>query len=740
MGIERFFTTVSGHDITGNTIWVIGKRRVKADHLFVDFNSIIHVASQRVIRQINNVWLAMVEGKAPDRRWIDKYGIVPHKDLSKVELILGNLDLDELIIREVISDVGMILTDLMEPKRIKSVYLAIDGVPNKAKMVEQRKRRYMGHIITLVKKRLLENHRGEMGKMYRYEIGKISWNKSNITPGTEFMHRLYQQLINEEMIARMKKFIPNCQKWVVSGPYEPGEGEKKIVNRIYREYQREDVYAFYSPDSDVTLLSLLLTVPRKDFPGVRHMTMVRHNQQMDHYEAIMINQLANQIFSWVEDAGKENLIKGDVINEVVLLFTVFGNDFVPKIESINVKFDFQLVIDRYRQVTDPIITEDKKTGRMILHWRGLTKLFGSLRLDEGGQLQKVYLSSRYTNFRGWLHRLGFDANKLIYESSGFFNRIRKWLDGETNQLNDGDKKRLKRLVGNETNRKKVHDKLKKALRLVPGHRSIKDAFHYNRMVESRQPATQYHLETFQFDNMLDEYGEKMNAFPLQLGEIRLDVDKLKWEAEKIEYGVKKYYREHFNITDVDIKSSGMGGIVNDYLLGIQWVFDYYYNQYDEKIHTERPSTWWYRHKRAPLLTQIHEFLLRHRNDLSYDLDRYRIPRRKYFNCIEQYLYVSPTDSGVPEVYRDYLRKIGWFQQRKLEKKSINQLLSMIDCRATIFLNKCHLDINQPRVSDKDLLENLRKIPLTNENRKLTGNNTGEIYQDVILMEPVHREK
>ena len=59
--------------------------------------------------------------------------------------------------------------------------IAIDGVPTFAKIMEQKKRRYIGDLLSQL--------------MKKFEL-PFEWSKINISPGTEFMNKMskiYQQ-------------------------------------------------------------------------------------------------------------------------------------------------------------------------------------------------------------------------------------------------------------------------------------------------------------------------------------------------------------------------------------------------------------------------------------------------------------------------------------------------------------------------------------------------------------------
>ena len=709
MGIERFFKTVQQQNITRYSVWQIDiNKRIKTNILLIDFNSIVHVASQQVISELNRLYLDNILKNKSPLIYLQPYGF----QQTPTRKELGNLDLDRLITQRVVNSVASIITELTVSDELKLVYLAIDGVPSKAKMIEQKNRRYLSEIVNRIKSDLLENNKGSMEKMYEYEKNRIVWDKANITPGTKYMHKLYLKLTSDKILNRFKKLVPSLEKWIVSSQYDPGEGEKKVINYIYHHCQPDQNVTIYSPDSDVTLLALLMVPSRFGYTGMDHLNVIRHNQQTNGYEGIGINILAESIHHWISQRRK-GLDRDQMINEVVFLFTVFGNDFLPRIQSIDIRNDFNLILDRYSNIHNPIITKDDVNKRYQLH---------SLHLDEGGQLQKSYLSNHFINFSRLLKIFKLPMDEFIRKSSEQLYRIDKWLNGEKDILKPEDIQFIDRVHrGKDDSKASIRASLKKELQLIPYTKSIDDQFHQSKLRNLPYPMTDYHRQSYKLDQMLDEYTDKLNNYPLETGKITLDTNNLRWKAEKIEKEVRQYYIDHFKIND--LHGEDMKSLVKDYLVGLQWVFEYYYNQYEDES-LFHPSTWYYQHRMSPLLTQIYHYLRHHTiTEKDIDLNQFKVNRIDYFSCLEQLIYVTPLEiDQAPEEYQSFLRNTSYIPDFN---KPTEELLRMIDCRANIFLNKCHLMIPDPPISDEILIRSLRQIKLNDDTAKRVGNLSGD---------------
>ncbi|SOV22462.1 exoribonuclease, putative [Plasmodium sp. DRC-Itaito] len=152
------------------------------------------------------------------------------------------------------------LFDIVEPKKL--LYMAIDGVAPKAKMNQQRSRRFKSISCSEIEKRayleLKERFIAE-NKMVPEEA--TYWDSNVITPGTEFMH---------ELSVALKYFIEhkitNDEKWkdvvvIFSDSNVCGEGEHKIFNFIKSQraqpgYDPNTRHIIHGMDADLIMLSL----------------------------------------------------------------------------------------------------------------------------------------------------------------------------------------------------------------------------------------------------------------------------------------------------------------------------------------------------------------------------------------------------------------------------------------------------------------------------------------------------
>jgi len=764
MGIEKFFSSIESNNVINKdgTISEINKNII-SDYLGIDFNSIIHVTSQKTIRDINSILfdLANESVNSQTNKKMDKYKIKYDITFTKFTNKINDDYLDEIIIEQTMDNFFNILKKLVNPDKIKILYIAIDGVPGMAKIVEQKKRRYLGNLLGIMKNKLYQKHKKEVQKervRYIFEENKVSWNKSKITPGTHFMDKLHNYFNDQTIIDEIKKICPNMSQYIYSGPYEPGEGEKKIVN--YLRNKNLDNVIIFSPDSDVTLLALLLHAPSKseilDENGIKDIKIIRHNQQKEIYDLVDITKLSDNIFNYSKLKFKRSIDHGRFIEDLVMIFTILGNDFVPKIESYDIKLDFNTIIDRYimylnNNTNDNFYLISLIKGKRKIEFNNLEFLLNILMKDEGGQLKNKYMASHFKNYnflkkllgeKDFILKLGQFTDKIKY----LFDMIRQNKD-LVYILNQIDKDTLKKMmemidIGKPIKFKNVEEmieeirdfyKRKNKMPFVRVFRyytrSINDKFHKSSLeaslnyLDRNLKLLNYDIENYKMEHMLDEYVNKFKAYQLNLGMISLDPTHLSWTNEKIDDGVKKYYDTFFDIKDININNKKMNNLVSNYVESLISVFEYYYNWYDQDLNRQKPMIWFYKYHKAPLLTQIVDYMKTIKNFNKLNIME-TVDRKDFLNPLEQMMFVTPVNHNmelVPHAYEEFVKNSEFYiDLNKVAEDILSERNNLMDCRGVIFINKCHINIVNNQIKVTDFVKILRRIPVSNEYNDLQG--------------------
>ena len=172
---------------------------------------------------------------------------------------------------EMLENIGMYLDKLVraiKPQRL--LYLALDGVAPRAKMNQQRARRFRSARDAREAARAeaeLREQRQRLGQRCP-PPAKEHWDSNVITPGTAFQAKLaaYLRRYASERLARQQGVWRGLCV-VVSDSSVPGEGEHKIVQYIRRrraapDYDPTTVHAICGQDADLIMLALALHDPR----------------------------------------------------------------------------------------------------------------------------------------------------------------------------------------------------------------------------------------------------------------------------------------------------------------------------------------------------------------------------------------------------------------------------------------------------------------------------------------------
>jgi 5'-3' exonuclease len=258
------------------------------DGLYLDLNCAIHPCCQAVMSEYR-----------------EKYG-------------LGDFSVDDLESDMMVRVAGKIdeIIGLVKPRKL--LYIAIDGPAPRAKMEQQRTRRY---------KTTLDKSRSKI------------WNTNAITPGTRFMEKLGKYLrhyISQKLTGR--GFTVEF-----SDSSEAGEGEHKILNHIRGEKgdgggeggRRRVIYGL---DADLIMLSLI--ADKKGMYLLREKTEFNFEGLSEEVKYLYMNieKLRELILNEVKSGCDITIGDSDIINDYIFLCFLLGNDFIKNIISLNIRY------------------------------------------------------------------------------------------------------------------------------------------------------------------------------------------------------------------------------------------------------------------------------------------------------------------------------------------------------------------------------------------------------------------
>ncbi|MCJ1434358.1 hypothetical protein MMC27_003726 [Xylographa pallens] len=230
----------------------------------------------------------------------------------------------------------------IKPKQL--FFMAIDGVAPRAKMNQQRARRFRTALDAETAREKAIKDGAEMPK-------DDAFDSNCITPGTEFMAKLTRQLkyfINKK--------VSEDVDWqgvevVLSGHEVPGEGEHKIMEYIRMakaqpNYDPNIRHCLYGLDADLIMLGLLSHDPH--FCLLREeVTFGRQNQkkskELEHQNFYLmhlciVREYLELEFSELKDPSIMTFPfdMERVIDDFILMAFFVGNDFLPNLPNLHI--------------------------------------------------------------------------------------------------------------------------------------------------------------------------------------------------------------------------------------------------------------------------------------------------------------------------------------------------------------------------------------------------------------------
>lgn len=344
MGIPKFFRW-AGDRYQGIVSGVIGEdggALPHVDNLYIDMNGVIHNCS--------------------------------HGDDSRIESSKSTT----AILASICEWLHYIVTELVKPQRL--VYLAVDGVAPRAKLNQQRARRFRAATERL---RQLEEARATGHEAVD------PFDSNCITPGTTFMVEiglgirafLVRKMQEDPVWAKLEVIFSGCEV--------PGEGEHKLISymrdqKAINAFPPNLRHCIYGADADMILLALATHEPyililREVFEiskgGSRHpkkfstdaatvsdlaaiagaegepvSPFVHAAVKRKRMQAVRIHTLRECLIGEFGEALSEESFDGErFLDDFVFLTFLIGNDFLPHLPGIDIGDNaFEIIFDAYK--------------------------------------------------------------------------------------------------------------------------------------------------------------------------------------------------------------------------------------------------------------------------------------------------------------------------------------------------------------------------------------------------------
>lgn len=297
MGVPKFYRWISEHYPLINQMLSSHSILPDFDNLYLDMNGIIHACTHPNDNHVSN-------------------------SISQRDMLLG-----------IFRYIDRIVSEIVKPKKI--LFMAIDGVAPRAKLNQQRARRFRAAQDRLESVNKAKS-RGE-------EVDESTLFDSNcITPGTEFM-----DIVSKHLQYFIRQKIKTDPLWrdlrvVFSGHEVPGEGEHKIMQflrelRADPKYELNQRHCMYGQDADLIMLGLATHEPHfallrevVDFgqrpnPSARQ-TVMRQTKEAQ-FQLLHLSILREYL---ALDFACDNLNDVErLYDDFIFLTFLVGNDFLP---------------------------------------------------------------------------------------------------------------------------------------------------------------------------------------------------------------------------------------------------------------------------------------------------------------------------------------------------------------------------------------------------------------------------
>ncbi|XP_046395916.1 5'-3' exoribonuclease 1 [Ischnura elegans] len=263
-----------------------------------------------------------------------------------------------------------ILFRMIQPQKL--FFMAVDGVAPRAKLNQQRGRRFRTakEAVDLEKKALESG--AELPKEKRFD-------SNCITPGTEFMERLHHQLryfIADKMTN--DKLWKNV-KVILSGHETPGEGEHKIMDYIrymkaQPDYDHNTRHCLYGLDADLIMLGLCTHEPhfsllREEVKYGKKASRVSLPEDTKYY--LLHLSVMRGYLDWEFSSLRDKLPFGynleNIIDDWVLMGFLVGNDFIPHLPGLHIAHGaLQMLHKAYMDVLPTLDGYINEGGTLVL--------------------------------------------------------------------------------------------------------------------------------------------------------------------------------------------------------------------------------------------------------------------------------------------------------------------------------------------------------------------------------------
>ena len=496
---------------------------------------------------------------------------------------------------------------IIKPKKL--IYMAIDGVAPRAKMNQQRSRRFRAAMDAEQKERIYSKVEKEWRSkglpsdfLDNKKDGNFKFDSNCITPGTEFLDQC-----SIAVRTYIKSRLNNDPLWkdlnvIFSDASVPGEGEHKILDfirtqRTYKNYDPNTCHCIYGADADLIMLSLIMHEPHfcvlRESLNDKYYLVCQHcgrhghgaeecdnvtgkfnrnkasKEEISNYNKEKINEIEFSLLKvgilreYLKLEFKDLITLGfdfeRIIDDFVFLCFLVGNDFLPNLPSLKIREGaIDALIFLYKKIL-PQMKNYLTNGTGQLNLKECEILFQKLSLIEDKFFKKEIESKLADeNYR--------KNNPVLFAKS----QKSKILDIFRTISKTGDNNAKKKKEKKELTKKEKYNNDEIELVDIIGNITIIEKEEKLRQDFNLEELKKHGIDKFKQiikEEIYEENNKKVDEY-----------------VDKIKLGEKdwkdRYYMQKFHVSPIvndkafnDLKQK----IKKYYIEGLCWVFEYYYN-------------------------------------------------------------------------------------------------------------------------------------------------------------------
>ena len=631
------------------------------DNLYLDFNGIIHNVSHNYFCDASKITSTTIEIYAE--------------------------------ICEVINHI----VHLVKPK--KFLMISVDGVAPRAKMNQQRIRRFRKEL----------NEKKEEEEKNKNEINidnndEIIFDSNSISAGTKFMFHLTYYI--KKYISEQKKVNADWMdiKILLTGSDVPGEGEHKILEYIrnYKsspEYTPYTKHCIYGQDADLIMLSLIsheynFIILREDFYKMKLKEKSDNNNKKKEkyidkkidYEILLISVLREYLeleFNYLEKKIKFKYDFEKIIDDFIFLCFFIGNDFLPNLFSFNIeKGALTHLFDFYKTCLTEL--DGYLTDKGKINFKRVLYFFDYLSKYELHSIDLMIRNKKDENKKDRIKRTKESKEQIINLMKEKKEEKKKKFLEDINNKNKDEQNSIKKDIINkrilkfkkkfsiEDNYENDYIKYKQKNnentiednenKLDENHQKFfSEIIKYDKYITDKNYCSDFKDEDINDSDISDanidevikevakniESAENLNEYevddPNDINKAFMEqIIKFKDAKEVKEF----YYKEKLKINlkeEQGIKEREK--IFNKYMEGLQWILYYYY-------HSIKNWKWYYPYHYAPMISDYSQINIDNKLHDIYDV--FDKDKSEPFAPYQSLLFILPKQSFnlLPVCYKD----------------------------------------------------------------------------------------